>query len=273
MVNPTNTQIYSVTVFDGAYEDDAEVEVSVNPNPNVVIANGNDVMILEGEFITLSASGANSYAWDNGATQPNIAVSPSNTTTYEVTGFINSCEDTKAVIVNVLEIVEADAGEDAFICNEETVILTANGGEDYLWNTGETTQTIEVAPIEDTSYSVLVYNALDSDEDTVTVFVEECNSIVEVPTDSETVGFMIYQDPSTDILKVKIDGLRAITAIGYSIYDLAGHVLYTETFNQSEMEEQSQMTRELDVSTYARGLYVVKLIYDDTSLIKKIPIR
>lgn len=273
VVNPTNTQIYTVTVFDGVYEDDAEVEVSVNPNPNVVIENGNNVMILEGEFITLSASGANSYAWDNGATQPNIAVSPSNTTTYEVTGFINSCEDTTAVIVNVLEIVQADAGQDVFICNEEIAILTANGGDQYLWNTGEITQTIEVAPNEDTSYSVLAYNALDSDEATVTVFVEECNSTIEIPSDSETVGFTIYQDPNTDILKVKIDGLQAITAKGYSIYDLAGKVLYTETFSQSEMEDLSQMTRELDVSMYSRGLYMIKLNYDDTSLIKKIPIR
>jgi hypothetical protein len=273
MVQPTNTQIYTVTVFDGVYQDDAAVEVSVNPNPNVVIANGGDVMILEGEFITLSASGANTYAWDNGAIQPNISVSPSNTTTYEVTGFINSCEDTKAIIVNVLEIVQADAGEDVFICDQEIVVLTANGGDAYLWNTGEITQTIEVAPNEDTAYSVLVYNALDSDEDTVTVFVEECSSTVEIPIDSDAVDFMIYQDPNTNILKVKIDGLQTITATGYSIYDLTGKTLYTETFNQSEMEELSQMTRELDVSTYSRGLYVVQLIYNDTSLIKKIPIK
>jgi hypothetical protein len=84
-VNPTNTQTYTVTVFEGDYQAEAEVEVGVNPNPNVVISNGDDVMILEGEFITLSASGANTYSWNNGATQPNIAVSPSINTTYEVT--------------------------------------------------------------------------------------------------------------------------------------------------------------------------------------------
>ncbi|WP_028870976.1 T9SS type A sorting domain-containing protein [Psychroserpens burtonensis] len=272
-VNPTNTQTYTVTVFDGAYQDDAEVQVGVNPNPNVIITNGDNIMILEGEFITLSAIGANTYSWNNGATQPNIAVSPSSTTTYEVTGFINNCEDTKAIIVNVLELVQADAGEDLFICDEETVTLTASGGGEYLWNNGETTQTIEVSPDEDTEYSVLVYNALDGDEDTVMVFVEECSSTVEIPVESEMFDFMIYQDPTSDILKVRIDGLQSVTARGYSIYDLSGKVIHTETFNPSEMEELSQMTRELDVSTYSRGVYVVRLIYDDTSLIKKIPIR
>ena len=89
-VNPSNTEVFTVTVFSGDYQDNASVQVVVNPNPNVVILNGNDLMILEGEFITLSASGANSYAWNNGATAQNIAVSPSITSTYEVTGFIDN---------------------------------------------------------------------------------------------------------------------------------------------------------------------------------------
>jgi hypothetical protein len=271
-VNPTNTQTFTVTVFEGDFQADAEVEVSVSPNPNVVITNGNDVMILEGEFITLSASGANSYSWNNGATQPNIAVSPSITKTYEVTGFINNCEDTTAVIVNVLEIVEANAGEDLITCSEEIVTLTATGGEDYLWSNGETTQSIEVSPNVDTEYSVLVYNALDSDEDTVMIFVEECSTI-ELPIESETFDFVIYQDPTTDILNVRIDGLQSVTARGFSIYDISGKVVYTETFRPSEMEDLFQMTRELDVSTYSKGVYIVRLNYDDTSLLKKIPIR
>ncbi|WP_298901877.1 T9SS type A sorting domain-containing protein [uncultured Psychroserpens sp.] len=272
-VNPANTQTYTVTVFIGNYSDDADVMVSVNPNPNVIISNGGDVTILEGEFITLSASGANTYLWNNGATQPNIAVSPSITTTYEVTGFINNCEDTKAVVVNVVETVEAFAGEDLTICSEETVTLTASGGDEYLWNTGETTQSIEVSPDEDTEYSVLVYNALDSDEATVIVFVENCNTTIEIPEESDAFEFIVYQDPISDILKVKINGLNSVSASGIMLYDLSGKVLYTETFNQTELENQSQMTRGINTSAYARGIYIVKLIYNDTSLTKKVPIR
>ena len=271
-VNPANTQSYSVTVFQNGYQADAEVMVSVNPNPNVVIANGDEVMILEGEFVTLSASGANSYVWNNGATQPNIAVSPSTTTTYEVTGYINNCEDTKAVVVNVFETVEAYAGEDLTICSEDTVVLTAEGGDEYLWSTGETTQSIEVSPNVDTEYSVLVYNALDSDEATVVVYVDQCN-IIQTPPESEDFGFIVFQEPTSDVLKVKINGLQNVTARGISIYDLSGKILYTELFSQAELQNQSQMTREIDTSPYARGIYMVRLIYDDTSIIKKIPIR
>nr|WP_321234824.1 T9SS type A sorting domain-containing protein [uncultured Psychroserpens sp.] len=272
-VSPTGTQTYTVTVYEGEYEDDADVTVSVNPNPNVIINDGGEVMILEGEFVTLSATGANSYLWNNGATQPNIAVSPSGTTTYEVTGYINDCEDTNAIVVNVVEAVQADAGEDLIICSEETVTLTATGGDEYLWNTGETTQSIEVSPDADTEYSVLVYNALDSDEDSVIVFVESCNTIENIPPDSSEFGFVVYPDPIDDVLKVKIDGLESVTAKGISIYDMTGKVLYTELFNASDLENQSEMTRLINTSTFASGIYVVRLLYNDTSVLKKIPIR
>lgn len=94
-VSPTSNSTYSVTVFDGPYQDEASVNVFVDPNPNVTIVNGSEATVLEGNFITLSATGANSYQWNNGATQPNIAVSPSATTIYRVTGFINDCSDEK----------------------------------------------------------------------------------------------------------------------------------------------------------------------------------
>ncbi len=273
-VNPATTQTYSVTVFQGEAQGSANVTVEVDPNPDVVVTNGDNLMILEGEFITLSATGANTYLWSNGATQPNIAVSPSVTTTYEVTGYINDCEDTKSVLVDVVGHVIADAGEDMIICSGETVTLTATGGEEYLWNTGETTQSIEVSPDEDTEYSVLAYNALDSDEATVMVYVEDC-TIEEVPPIEEgEFGFFVYQDPETEILKIRIDGLQDFIAKGISIYDMNGHVLYDEKFKRDdEFQTQPQMTREIPTDLFSRGIYMVRFNYDDTRLVKKFPIR
>ena len=228
--------------------------------------------ILEGEFITLSASGANTYEWDNGATQPNIAVSPSATTTYSVTGYINNCSDEKAVSVNVLRVVEAYAGEDLFICSEEMVTLTANEGasdeEEYLWDTGETTQSINVAPGTDTEYSVLVYNALSSAESTVMVFVNDCEPD---PIADEEFDFLIYQDAIADVLKVQISGLDRVDAEQIEIYDITGKIIYRE---QIQTEENTQsLNKEINSSQFSRGIYMVRLTYNDTEIVKKIPIR
>jgi hypothetical protein len=269
-VSPWATETYTVTVFEGNEQAEDDVTVFVNLNPNVVIMNGGEVTILEGEFITLSASGANTYEWNNGATQPNIAVSPSVSTTYSVTGYINNCSDEKSVTVNVVEAVEAYAGEDLIICAQEMVTLTANGGEEYLWNTGETTQSINVAPNSDTEYSVLVYNALSSDEASVTVYVNDCSS-VEIPQVDQEFNVLIYQDVTADLLKVKISGMDRVDVDQIMIYDISGKIIYKE---QIKTDENTQsLDKEIDSAQFSRGIYIVRLLYDDTELLKKIPIK
>ncbi|WP_323788856.1 T9SS type A sorting domain-containing protein [Psychroserpens sp.] len=270
VVSPWATETYTVTVFEGDEQAQDDVVVIVNLNPNVNIVNGGEVTILEGEFITLSANGANTYEWNNGATQPNIAVSPSLSTTYSVTGYINNCSDEKSVTVNVVEAVEAYAGEDLVVCANEMITLTAEGGEFYLWNTGEETQSIEVMPGEDTEYSVLVYNALSSDEATVMVYVNDCEP-EEIPIVEQEFNFLIYQDVSADVLKFKISGMDRVDVDQLVIYDLNGRIVYREEIKSNENTQS--LDKEINSSQFSRGIYIVRLIYDDTEILKKIPIR
>ncbi len=68
----------------------------------------------------------------------------------------NSCADLTddchtAVIISGGTV---DAGVADTVCSGSRVTLTATGGVDYVWNTGETTASIEVAPIFTTIYTV-----------------------------------------------------------------------------------------------------------------------
>ncbi len=273
-VNPWTTETYTVTVFEGNEQAQDDVTVHVNLNPNVVILNGDEVTILEGEFVTLSANGANTYEWDNGATQPNIAVSPSESRTYTVTGYINNCADQKSVAVNVVETVEAYAGEDVTTCALEMVTLIADGGVNgnvqYLWNNGETTQSIEVAPGTDTEYSVLVYNELSSDETSVMVYVTDC-SPTDPPVVNEEFDFLIYQDVNADVLKIQISGMDRVDVDKIVMYDLSGKVVFREQLKPNQGIQS--LDKEIDSSQFSRGVYVIRLMYDDTEILKKIPIR
>ena len=270
-VNPTSTSTYTVTAYVGNSQDTDSVIVTVNPNPNVVIANGSEVSILEGEYVTLSVSGANTYLWNNGATQPNIAVSPNTTTTYSVTGYINNCSDTKQVTVNVFESVSANAGEDVTVClDDNTVTLTAaasSGGDQFLWSTGETTSSIIVSPEVDTEYTVTVYNELDYDTDEVMVFVNDCID-TEVPDDSESLEFLVYPNPTFGDLNIKISGLLNVSSI--HLYDLSGKALYSETI--SDGEEQTYI-KTLNLSNFAAGIYLLKLVDNRNVITKKIVLR
>ncbi|MBA6154900.1 hypothetical protein H3Z82_19455, partial [Gelidibacter gilvus] len=137
-VSPSSTTTYSVTAYDesGQYSDTDEVKVSVNAPPTVEA--GGNVTINSGDNVTLTATGATTYKWSNGATGASITVSPSTSRTYTVTGISNGCEATDTVRVTVTNTVEvvADAGADQSICAGSSATLTATGGATYLWSTG-----------------------------------------------------------------------------------------------------------------------------------------
>ncbi|WP_111682641.1 Ig-like domain-containing protein [Winogradskyella tangerina] len=273
-VSPISTSTYTVTVTQGSQQDTDDVTVYVDPNPNVVILNGDSVDIMSGDFVTLSAEGANSYLWNNGATQPNIAVSPTVTTTYEVRGYINDCYDEKQVTVNVIPAVIASAGDDKEICEGEFVTLFATGGDEYLWSTGETTQSIEVSPEETTEYTVTVFNELDYDEDSVIVFVDdECdeNNDPPGPTDGSELDFdfTVYPNPATDQVNIRLQGTMALSRI--YLYDITGKLIFSDMISNENLSVSA--TRQIDVSNLVPGIYYVKMVDINRDISKKLIIK
>ncbi|MDP5081733.1 MAG: T9SS type A sorting domain-containing protein, partial [Winogradskyella sp.] len=271
-VSPLSTSTYIVTVTKGIQSDSASVTVYVDPNPNVVILNGDNVNIVEGDFITLSASGANSYQWNNGATQPNIAVSPSITTTYEVRGYVGNCYDEKQITVNVIPEVIADAGEDVSICLDEITTLIASGGDEYVWSTGETTQSIEVSPNVTTEYTVTVFNAIDFDEDTVIVNVDvNCDdgTIGDPDEEEQDFKFDIFPNPASNFVNVKLSGSDILTHV--YLYDMTGKLLYSTRISNENMSNPS--VTKINISMLPSGIYYIKLADIKRELTKKLVVK
>lgn len=131
-VSPTTTTIYEVTgTGSNGCQNTDEVEITVNPLPNVDA--GSDETICDGASITISATGANSYTWDNnlGSGQSH-SVSPSTTTTYEVTGTDNNnCVNTDEVVITVDPLDDA-----SFTFNNFCDIATTNGPTNIATSNG-----------------------------------------------------------------------------------------------------------------------------------------
>ncbi|MBK8567551.1 MAG: choice-of-anchor D domain-containing protein [Saprospiraceae bacterium] len=155
-VSPTVSASYSVTVTDGnGCEDMESFNVAVNALPTASIT-GDDA-ICASEQTTLTATGGTGFVWNTTETSANIDVSPMASASYSVTVTdVNGCEDTESfsVIVNALPTASI-TGDDA-ICASETATLTATGGTVFLWNTTETSASIDVSPTVSASYSVTV---------------------------------------------------------------------------------------------------------------------
>jgi gliding motility-associated-like protein len=150
IITPASTANYTVTGTSLSCTGTATATITVNPVP---VVNVNSPAVCAGTTATLTATGATTYLWNNGATDNPLTVSPSVTTTYIVTGTDQGCSAnaTSTVTVNPAPSVAVNSPT---ICVGDAATLTATGASTYLWSTGETTDQISVSPVSSTTYMV-----------------------------------------------------------------------------------------------------------------------
>lgn len=156
--SPTITTTYTVTGADANSCTNTSVRtITVNPLP--LIAVGGNSVICAGSQATLTASGATSYTWSTSAISNSIAVSPTLTSSYSVSGTnTQGCTGTALTTVTVSALpVIAITGPSA-ICSGQTATLTAGGATTYSWATGATSASVSVSPALTATYSVVGTN-------------------------------------------------------------------------------------------------------------------
>jgi len=262
-VSPTATSTYTVTVSSGSESDTDSVVVTVNTIPEANA--GNDVTIEQGQNATLTATGGTSYQWSNGSTSQSITVSPEITTTYWVEVIENNCSSFDEVTVEVAEPILAYAGKDVTICSGESVELTASGGSKYVWNTGETSQSIVVAPTHTSVYEVTVTDGISQGKDKVKVTVIQCESTSLDLNDnfSNNVEFLVYPNPTNGALNVKLLQLNNLSSL--MLFDLLGKTLINKV-----IDPNGNQLIKLDLSSYPKGVYILTIIQNGRPFSKKV---
>lgn len=137
-------------------------------------------------------------------------------------------------LINVFKTPGVDLGNDTTLFEGESVLLDAkNTGSNYLWNTGDTTQTIIVN--QSGIYWVEVENFCGSDSDTIIVDV-----ILGI--DSKNSSQFVSYSNSTNILKLNnIEGMSSLC----EIYDLSGKLIFTSQKREFYFNK--------------KGLFIIKL--------------
>ena len=175
---------YEVTVTDvNGCETVDEVEITVWDDPIATIdpiANA----ICIGDTITITAQGGISYAWSPGGTildptSQYTSAFPIVTTQYTVTVTdLNGCTATDQEDVVVYPLMQAEAGSNLNICQQDTINLDASGGVIYNWESslflGSTNVSDPLAfPVQTNTFYVTVTDANGCSEmDSVTVTVD-----------------------------------------------------------------------------------------------------
>lgn len=140
-VPPVGNNNYILTAeLNGCISIDS-VEIIVNPLPNIDA--GPDILVCEGESVTLVASGANNYNWNNNI-QNNVSFIPEvGTTTFIVTAELNGCINSDEVTVTVEPFVRPEieiiSDVTCTFSEVEINVLSEVASTDCVWDFGDGT--------------------------------------------------------------------------------------------------------------------------------------
>ncbi len=155
--SPTSMLIYTVTgSFTNGCSSTFNGTLAVTPQPTVNLSISS-TSICSGTQATLIASGASSYSWVPGGLSGSlITVSPSQNTTYTVTGFNAACANSQTVVLAVNPSPSiATLPINPSICAGESVSLSAMGALNYTWYPGnQNGSNVSVSPSVTTIYTV-----------------------------------------------------------------------------------------------------------------------
>lgn len=142
-VTPIQTTTYYVVGTDanGCSNLDSAT-VTVNNSP---IVNVDPAAICKGFTTSLTATGADTYVWNNGSTSNPLVISPSSTAIYSVTGSVNGCLGTDTALVTVYPSPLASFEPNPSITTTDepniNFLNSSTGGYLWYWNFGDINST------------------------------------------------------------------------------------------------------------------------------------
>jgi len=150
VVSPTANTIFTVVGYSGVgCPGTATVGIQVNPAPVIAMSLSSGTL-CPGQSVTITATGANTYTWNNNSnnTGSSFVMTPSVTSLIQVVGASSigcTAGNNTVVIVQQAPNVIATTPQ-TLVCAGETVTLTASGAATYSWNNNATGNTAVYTP-------------------------------------------------------------------------------------------------------------------------------
>ena len=276
VISPTVTTAYILKLSDGVDTVTATSQfVIVDILPIITLPA--DTSVCQTASITLDAgAGYAAYNWSDGTTQQTNLVDANNLplgpTNYYVT-VTNTlgCSAFDSVEVNVVAPPNVNLGPDQSIwLNTNTTLDAGAGYSQYLWNTGETTQTIVVdgaqlgAGLYD--YWAQAWSANDCyGLDSIEITVINADGIGD-HTDAYIVN--VYPNPSSGLFNIELKGFKE-EKLNVSVYNAQGQLVYQRAYEASNKQENFK----LDLREMAKGVYTLRFESKSINHVEKLIVK
>ncbi len=138
--------IVTVTSANGCTNTSSPIELFASNLQTPTITTNGSTSLCAGQSITLTCSAASSYLWNTGANTQSIIVNSAGNYFVKVTD-VNGCIATSTTViisVNTLPLAKINVIGGTTICEGQTTTLSSDVNNQYLWSTGEVSQSIVV---------------------------------------------------------------------------------------------------------------------------------
>lgn len=193
--------------------------VNILPGPQVTLDHTST--ICEGATRLLQAGNFNSYLWQDGSTASNFTVSTTGTY-YVIVTDAQGCKGSDTVkITSLLPAPRKFLPADSSFCTFNSFTLAAGSYSSYLWNTGSTTNSIQITQAG--LYWLEVVNDQGcKGRDSVTYSVSNCNFDIYFPS-----GFTPDGNGRNDVFKPIIN--NTVSNYKLSVYNRWGQLVFSTT--------------------------------------------
>ena len=240
-IKDKSTSEFFVEDCPGYVWDEQEYYISGDYDRTFEAANGCDSIVTmhftakEAPYSEEIITACDSYVWDS--------------VEYIYTGIYHNaypiddeCDSIAVIRLTIRKSPQAYITGDMWVAEEvqDSTILTAWGGVEFLWSTGDTTQSIIVTTELDSIYTVTVtdeYGCSSTAEATV---------INATGVEENAINLNIYPNPTNNTLYIEADEINKVR-----ISDIVGQVLYEKNTRDSRVQ--------IDMSKYAAGQYFIQV--------------
>lgn len=269
------TGSYSVAVTDAngcGPVTSSPVSVTVNQNPVPVVSAGGSTTFCEGGSVTLTSTTADSYVWSpNGETTQAITATASGT--YSVNATVSGCSGSSTT--TTVTVNQNPSASFTFVQNDPTIDFTGsasggNPGYNYDWDFGDG-NTGSGATTSHTYVTPSTYN--------VELCVTDANNCVNCTTQTVTIltigietadveELNIFPNPATDLLNITFSSSTS-SNIEVKLMNSNGQLLFSEMLSQFT----GNYTKQLDISAFAAGNYMLQVVTEKGITNRKIMIK
>lgn len=144
-------------VDDNLCESTAKWTIKMKELP--VLSYTGETAVCSGQIVTITASGANTYEWQDGTGTSVFSRVLENDMELKVKGVINGCSSSMIIPVSILPVPSLWVSGSGVtgVCAGDSASLIGHGADYYQWSNGQKTDTITIYPTNSTEYSLYGY--------------------------------------------------------------------------------------------------------------------